>query len=116
MEKNMMTANKSEMPMEYNLTLNEELELIDRVKQGDKEAEEELMNVNIRLVSGVAKKYLNKGVSEEVLLKAGKEGMIKAAHKFDASCGFKFMSYAVWWVRQSILAAVGEETEIEDRK
>ena len=116
MEKNMMTANKSEMPMEYNLTLNEELELIDRVKQGDKEAEEELMNVNIRLVSGVAKKYLNKGVSEEELLKAGKEGLIKAAHKFDAAHGFKFMSYAVWWVRQSILAAVGEETEIEDKK
>jgi len=114
MEKNMMTANKSEMPMEYNLTLNEELELIERVKQGDKEAEKQLMNVNIRLVSGVAKKYLNKGVSEEDLLKAGKEGMIKAAHKFDASCGFKFMSYAVWWIRQSILAAVGEE--IEDKK
>lgn len=116
MEKNMMTANKSEMPMEYNLTLNEELELIDGVKQGDKEAEEELMNVNIRLVSAVAKKYQNKGVSEEELLKTGKEGLIKAAHKFDASCGFKFMSYAVWWIRQSILAAVGEKTEIENRK
>ena len=102
--------------MESNLTLNEELELIERVKQGNKEAEEELMNVNIRLVSGVAKKYLNKGVSEEELLKAGKEGLIKAAHKFDAAHGFKFMSYAVWWVRQSILAAVGEETEIEDKK
>lgn len=114
MEKNMMTANKNEMPMENYLSLNEELELIERVKQGDKEAEKQLMNVNIRLVSGVAKKYLNKGVSEEDLLKAGKEGMIKAAHKFDASCGFKFMSYAVWWIRQSILAAVGEE--IEDKK
>jgi len=102
--------------MEYNLTLNEELELIDRVRQGDREAEGELMKVNIRLVSGVAKKYLNKGVSEEELLKAGKEGLIKAAHKFDASCGFKFMSYAVWWIRQSILAAVGEKTEIENRK
>jgi len=111
MEKNMMTANKNEMPMENYLSLNEELELIERVKQGSKEAEEELMKVNIRLVSGVAKKYLNKGVSEEDLLKAGKEGMIKAAHKFDASCGFKFMSYAVWWIRQSILAAVGEEKE-----
>ena len=116
MEKNMMTANKNEMPMENYLSLNEELELIERVKQGDKEAEKQLMNVNIRLVSGVAKKYLNKGVSEEDLLKAGKEGMIKAAHKFDASCGFKFMSYAVWWIRQSILAAVGEKTEIENRK
>jgi RNA polymerase primary sigma factor len=114
MEKNMMTANKNEMPMENYLSLNEELELIERVKQGDKEAEKQLMKVNIRLVSGVAKKYLNKGVSEEDLLKAGKEGMIKAAHKFDASCGFKFMSYAVWWIRQSILAAVGEE--IEDKK
>jgi RNA polymerase primary sigma factor len=116
MEKNMMTANKSEMPMEYNLTLNEELELIDRVRQGDREAEGELMNVNVRLVSAVAKKYQNKGVSEEELLKAGKEGLIKAAHKYDASCGFKFMSYAVWWIRQSILAAVGEKTEIENRK
>ena len=116
METNNKKTNMSELPMESNLTLNEELELIERVKQGNKEAEEELMNVNIRLVSGVAKKYLNKGVSEEELLKAGKEGLIKAAHKFDASHGFKFMSYAVWWVRQSILAAVGEETEIEDRK
>ena len=116
MEKDMMTTNKSEMPMEYNLTLNEELELIDRVKQGDKEAEEELMKVNVRLISGVAKRFLNKGISEEELLKAGKEGLIKAAHKFDAAHGFKFMSYAVWWIRQSILAAVGEETEIEDKK
>ena len=105
----MMTTNKSEMPMEYNLTLNEELELVDRVRQGDKEAEGELMKVNIRLVSGVAKRYLNKGVSEEELLRVGKEGLIKAAHRFDASCGFKFMSYAVWWVRRSILAVVGEE-------
>ena len=109
MEKNMTTTNKSEMPMEYNLTLNEELELIDRVRQGDKKAEEELMKVNVRLVSGVAKKYLNKGVSDEALLRAGKEGLVKAAHKFDASRGFKFMSYAVWWVRRSILAVVGEE-------
>lgn len=116
MEKNMMTANKNEMPMENYLSLNEELELIERVKQGNKEAETELMNVNVRVVSGVAKKYQNKGVSEEELLKAGKEGLIKAAHKFDASCGFKFMSYAVWWIRQSILAAVGEKTEIENRK
>ena len=109
METNKKTTNKSEMPMEYKLTLNEELELIERVRQGDKEAEEELMEVNVRLVSGVAKKYLNKGVSDEELLRAGKEGLVKAAHKFDASRGFKFMSYAVWWVRQSILAVVGEE-------
>lgn len=109
METNKKTTNKSEMPMEYKLTLNEELELIERVRQGDKEAEEELMNVNIRLVSGVAKRYLNKGISEEELLRAGKEGLVKAAHRFDASRGFKFMSYAVWWVRQSILAVVGEE-------
>lgn len=113
MKKN-MTENRSELQNGNTLSLSEELELIERVKQGSKEAEEELMKVNIRLVSGVAKKYLNKGVSEEDLLKAGKEGMIKAAHKFDASCGFKFMSYAVWWIRQSILAAVGEE--IEDKK
>ena len=109
METNNKKTNMSEVQMESNLTLNEELELIERVKQGNKEAEEELMNVNIRLVSGVAKKYLNKGVNEEELLKAGKEGRIKAAHKFDASRGFKFMSYAVWWVRQSILSAVGEQ-------
>jgi RNA polymerase primary sigma factor len=116
METNSKTTNMSELPMESNLTLNEELELIERVKQGNKEAEEQLKYVNIRLVSGVAKKYQNKGVSEEELLKAGKEGLIKAAHKYDASCGFKFMSYAVWWIRQSILAAVGEKTEIENRK
>ena len=116
METNNKTTNMSEVQMESNLTLNEELELIERVKQGNKEAETELMNVNVRLVSAVAKKYQNKGVSEEELLKTGKEGLIKAAHKYDASCGFKFMSYAVWWIRQSILAAVGEKTEIENRK
>ena len=109
METNSKTSNMSELPMESNLTLNEELELIEHVKQGNKEAEEQLKNVNIRLVSGVAKRYLNKGVSEEDLLKAGKEGLIKAARKYDASRGFKFMSYSVWWVRQSILATVGEE-------
>ena len=116
MNKKNLTENMGELQNGNTLSLSEELNLIERVKQGNKKAETELMNANVRLVSGVAKKYQNKGVSEEVLLKAGKEGLIKAAHKFDASCGFKFMSYAVWWVRQSILAAVGEETEIEDRK
>lgn len=109
METNNKTTNMSELPMESNLALNEELELIERVKQGDNEAEEKLMNVNIRLVSGVARKYLSKGVNEEELLKAGKEGLIKAAHKYDASKGFKFLSYAVWWIRQSIKKAVGED-------
>ena len=116
MNKNNMTEEMNELLNGNNLSLSEELNLIERVKQGEKEAEEELMKVNIRLVSGVAKKYQNKGVSEEELQKAGKEGLIKAAHKYDASCGFKFMSYAVWWIRQSILAAVGEKTEIENRK
>lgn len=111
METNNKTTNMSEVQMESYLTLNEELELIERVKQGDKDAEEQLKDVNIRLVSGVAKRYLNKGVSEYDLLKAGKEGLVRAAHKFDASHGFKFMSYAVWWIRQSVLAAVGEEIE-----
>jgi RNA polymerase primary sigma factor len=116
MNKKNLTENMGELQNENTLSLSEELNLIERVKQGDKEAEEMLGKVNVRLVSGVAKKYQNKGVSEEDLLKAGKEGLIKAAHKYDASCGFKFMSYAVWWIRQSILAAVGEKTEIENRK
>ena len=116
MNKNNMTEEMNELLNGNNLSLSEELNLIERVKQGEKEAEEELMKVNIRLVSEVAKKYLNKGISEEDMLKAGKEGLIKAAHKFDASQSFKFMSYAVWWIRQSILAAVGEKTEIENRK
>ena len=116
MNKNNMTEEMNELLNGNNLSLSEELNLIERVKQGEKEAEEELMKVNIRLVSGVAKKYLNKGISEEDMLKAGKEGLIKAAHKCDASQSFKFMSYAVWWIRQSILAAVGEKTEIENRK
>ena len=111
-----MTENMSELQKENTLSLNEELELIERVKEGSKEAEDELEKVNIRLVAGVAKKYLNKGVSEEKLLKAGKEGLITAAHKFDDSCDFKFISYAVWWVRQSILEAVGEGTEIEEKE
>lgn len=108
MNQNNMAENMSELLYGNALSLSEEINLIERVKQGCKEAEEKLMEVNIRLVSGVAKKYLNKGVSEEDLLKAGKEGLIKAAHKYDASHGFKFMSYAVWWVRQSIIAAVGD--------
>lgn len=114
MNKKNMTEEMNELLNGNNLSLSEELNLIERVKQGEKEAEEELMKVNIRLVLGVAKKYLNKGISEEDMLKAGKEGLIKAAHKFDASQGFKFMSYAVWWIRQSILAATGEETKVED--
>lgn len=109
MNKNNMTENMNELLNGNYLSLSDELNLIERVKQGSKEAEEELMKVNIRLVSGVAKKYLNKGVSEEELQKAGKAGLIKAAHKFDASHDFKFMSYAVWWIRQSILTAIGEE-------
>lgn len=114
MNKNNMTENMSELQKENTLSLNEELELIERVKEGSKEAEEKLKKINIRLVSGVAKKYLNKGVSEEKLLKAGKEGLIKAAHKFDATCGFIFMSYAVWWVRQSILAEIAEDMNKEN--
>ena len=109
-----MTENMSELQKENTLSLNEELELIERVKEGSKEAEEKLKKINIRLVSGVAKKYLNKGVSEEELMKAGKEGLIKAAYKFDATCGFRFMSYAVWWVRQSILAEIAKDLNIEN--
>lgn len=109
MNKNNMTEDMNELLNENNLSLSEELKLIEHVKQGDKEAEEMLGKVNIRVVTAIAKKYLDKGVSEEDLLKAGKEGLIKAAHKYAPSNGFKFLSYAVWWIRQSIKVAVGEE-------
>ena len=90
------------------LTLEEQHDLIERVKQGSQEAEEELKNAYLPIVSNIAKQYLNKRVSEEELLRAGTEGLVKAAHNFAPSRRFKFIVYVVWWVRRSILSAIGD--------
>ena len=108
MEKNSKIVNESEFPKMKCLTLEEQHDLIERVKQGSQETVEELKNVYMPIVSNIAKQYLNKGVSEEELLKAGTEGLVKAAHNYDPSRRFKFIAYVVWWVRQSILSVIGD--------
>ncbi len=89
------------------ITSEEEIELARRIKQGDREAEKKLIHANLRFVVSVAKKYQSKSTSLEDLINDGNIGLIKAAKKFDETKGFKFISYAVWWIRQSILESLG---------
>ena len=90
----------------------EEAELARRIRQGDEEALDKLVRSNLRFVVSVAKKYQNQGVSLADLINEGNLGLIRAAHKFDETKGIKFISYAVWWIRQAILQALAEQSRI----
>ena len=94
------------------LTADEEAELARRIKQGDHEALERLTKANLRFVVSVAKQYQNQGLSLSDLINEGNVGLMKAAKRFDETKGFKFISYAVWWIRQSILQAIVEYSRI----
>lgn len=96
----------SKLPM---LDINKEIELSQRVKEGDKKAADELVKANLRFVISVAKQYQNKGLPLVDLIQEGVLGLIEASRRYDGTRGFKFISYAVWWIRQSILHAISEQ-------
>lgn len=101
-----------EIGREELISVEEEVELAQRIKQGDRRALERLTKANLRFVVSVAKQYQNQGLSLPDLINEGNVGLIKAAEKFDETRGFKFISYAVWWIRQSILQAIAEQSRI----
>lgn len=94
------------------ITHEEEKELAKRIKLGDQEALEKLTKANLRFVVSVAKTYQNQGLSLSDLINEGNFGLIKAAQRFDEARGFKFISYAVSWIRQSILQAIAEQSKL----
>lgn len=94
------------------ITADEEVALAQRIKQGDRAALEKLTKANLRFVVSVSKQYQNQGLSLPDLINEGNLGLIKAAQRFDETRGFKFISYAVWWIRQSILQALAEQSRI----
>ncbi|MBR1688381.1 MAG: RNA polymerase sigma factor RpoD/SigA [Prevotella sp.] len=101
-----------EIGKEELISVEEEVELAQRIKKGDRKALERLTKANLRFVVSVAKQYQNQGLSLPDLINEGNLGLIKAAEKFDETRGFKFISYAVWWIRQSILQAIAEQSRI----
>jgi len=101
-----------EIGREEMISPEEEVELAQRIKKGDREALERLTKANLRFVVSVAKQYQNQGLSLPDLINEGNVGLIKAAEKFDETRGFKFISYAVWWIRQSILQAIADQSRI----
>ena len=107
LEKYFQEISKVEM-----ITAEEEVELARRIREGDQMALEKLCKANLRFVVSVAKQYQNQGLSLPDLINEGNLGLIKAAEKFDETRGFKFISYAVWWIRQSILQALAEQSRI----
>ena len=102
----------SEIGREELLSSDEEVELAQRIRKGDQQALERLTKANLRFVVSVAKQYQNQGLALPDLINEGNLGLIKAAEKFDETRGFKFISYAVWWIRQSILQAIAEQSRI----
>src|SRR6188508_207084 len=94
------------------ITADEEVELAQRIKAGDQRALEKLTKANLRFVVSVAKQYQNQGLTLPDLINEGNLGLIKAAQRFDETRGFKFISYAVWWIRQSILQSLAEQARI----
>ena len=107
LEKYLQEIGKEEL-----LSTDEEVELAQRIRKGDRKALERLTKANLRFVVSVAKQYQNQGMSLPDLINEGNLGLIKAAEKFDETRGFKFISYAVWWIRQSILQAIAEQSRI----
>ncbi|MCR5471508.1 RNA polymerase primary sigma factor [Xylanibacter ruminicola] len=107
LEKYLQEIGKEDM-----ISAEEEVELAQRIKHGDKKALERLTRANLRFVVSVAKQYQNQGLSLPDLINEGNLGLLKAAERFDETRGFKFISYAVWWIRQSILQAISEQSRI----